>query len=638
MNLVFGCFGAKEPFDGMRRLVETLYPGRVETLTGAEGRILFGYVRDGALVGVARCDSGFLVFLGVIQKPLPDWTESGSPLDSPDDTAHYLLQRYLKRGRDFLEGVHGQYVVAIGDERERRLILASDPDGLRRLFYTDENSREGVQFATVPAALTGARETELDRSLEDFLLGYEFMPWHRSVYRGIAFLPPGTVLTHSEQGNTSARESRRLPPSEPAYAALSKDERSEEIVTRRLYDAFMQAVEDQCPTESRVAVLLGGFDSALVAGALHRLGKQVETFTFKYADYAHNQAHTDTLAEYLGCQHTDVLISEADIRQGLEDYGLHFAQPMGQAHYVIQTERTLQVMRERGYTHALSGDGCDGVFLGYPMVYKRAYVFAKLGVLPSPVVRLGKAIFGAPLVENQLGHTARLARNAMTVLGRRMPVRGHITNRILDEVALARLRSDGPPEGRFEPEDILDELAADKSDLDLYRLAFKGKGAVGTNRNRNEGSTANAGVTLLSPFQHPGLKQVTAGIPQELLRPPGKRPGALGKYVLLRMAEESGLLPREIIYQPKASPVTAPVDYWYAGPLRDDLLRFVEDLPFSYDARYVERLLDPKPAEELFRRYGTIGRYASHAMSLLVTYASFARVARAGASCRAKDA
>jgi hypothetical protein len=98
------------------------------------------------------------------------------------------------------------------------------------------------------------------------------------------------------------------------------------------------------------------------------------------------------------------------------------------------------------------------------------------------------------------------------------------------------------------------------------------------------------------------------------------------------MAERSELLPPEIIYQPKASPVTAPVDYWYRGPLRTDLLRLVEDLPFAYDENYVATLLKPKLAEEVFRRYGTIGRYASHAMSLLVTYASFARAARAGAS------
>jgi asparagine synthetase B (glutamine-hydrolysing) len=631
MNLVFGCFGASDSFARMRTSVASLYRRQVEALTAAEGRIHCGFLRDGGLVGVARSEAGFLVYLGAIQKPLPGWPKSSSPLDSPDETARFLLSRYEARGGDFLEGVYGQYVVVIGDERAQRLVLAGDPDGLRRLFHTHGSQPDVVRFATVPAAITGGRETELDRSLEDFLLGYEFMPWRRSVYRGVVFLPPGAVLTHDEAAGTALSQPDPVPPSGSAYRPLGDQEQSEEIATQRLYDAFMQAVEDQCPSESRVAVLLGGFDSALVAAALKRLGKDVETFTFKYAGYPYNQPHTDTLARHLGSRHTDVLISEDVIHQGLEDYGLHFGQPMGQAHYVIQTQHTLKVMRERGYMHALSGDGCDGIFLGYPVVYRRAQVFAKLGVLPHPAVRLARAALGVPIVDDRLGHSGRLVRNALTVLGRKMPTRGHITNRIFDEISLRRLRVDGPPPGRHEPEEILEELAAEKSNLNPYRLAFKGKGAVGTNRNRNEGATANSGVTLLSPFQHPGLKRVISGIPQDLLRPPGKHPGAsLGKYILLHMAEKSELLPPEIIYQPKASPVTAPVDYWYRGALRADLLRLVEDLPFAYDRKYVERLVEPKLAEEFFRRYGGIGRYASHAISMLVTYASFARVARAG--------
>jgi asparagine synthetase B (glutamine-hydrolysing) len=635
MNLFFGCFGAEETFGRMQRAVEALYGTRVEMVSTAGGRIRCGYLRDGNLIGMHQTEDGFLVYLGAIQRPLPDWRSSSSPLDRPDDTAQHLYTQYELHGTDFLKGIHGQYAVAIGDGRERRLIVAGDPDGLRRLFHSDENSRTDLLFATVPAALTGGLDAQFDRSLEDFLLGYEFMPWQRSIYEGTVFARPGTVVACYED-RREVEEPAKLRPSAEPYRPLSDDERSEEKATQRLYEAFMQAVEDQCPTESRIAVLLGGFDSALVAAALHRLGKRVETFTFKYEGYPHNQQHTDTLARHLSIRHTDVVITEEVIRSGLSAYGLHFAQPMSQAHYVIQTQHALKVMRERGYLHAMSGDGCDGVFLGYPMVYRRAYVFAKLGVLPGPATHLGRAILGIPLIEDRLGHTARLARNAISVLGRRMPARGHITNRILDEISLKRLRLDGAPPNRVEPEEILDQLAVDKAQLDLYRLAFKGKAAVGTNRNRNEGSTATSGVTLLSPFQHPGLKQVASGIPQELLRPPGKRPGALGKYVLLRMAERSGLLPPEIIYQPKASPITAPVDYMYRGPLRTDVLRLIEDLPFPYDKRYVERLLQPKLAEELFRRYGTIGRYASHAASLLVTYASFARVARAGAHAQSR--
>lgn len=61
------------------------------------------------------------------------------------------------------------------------------------------------------------------------------------------------------------------------------------------------------------------------------------------------------------------------------------------------------------------------------------------------------------------------------------------------------------------------------------------------------------------------------------------------------------------------------------GSLREDLLGLLADLPFEYDQEYINSLLQPKLAEELYRNHLTIGRYAMHAISMLTTYASFTR-------------
>jgi len=93
----------------------------------------------------------------------------------------------------------------------------------------------------------------------------------------------------------------------------------------------------------------------------------------------------------------------------------------------------------------------------------------------------------------------------------------------------------------------------------------------------------------------------------------------------MKMAETKGLLAPEIIYQAKRSPVQAPVDSWYAGPLRSFMIETVRDLPFDYDERYIEALLRPKLSEDLYRKYVDLGNLASHGIALLATYASFAR-------------
>ncbi|HTV18904.1 MAG TPA: hypothetical protein VMG12_09540, partial [Polyangiaceae bacterium] len=110
-----------------------------------------------------------------------------------------------------------------------------------------------------------------------------------------------------------------------------------------------------------------------------------------------------------------------------------------------------------------------------------------------------------------------------------------------------------------------------------------------------------------------------------LNRPDRKTSGqSMGKYAFLQMIERYSLLPREMVYQTKRSPVMAPVDDWYWGSLRRFMLSRLGQLPFAVDSKYAESLLEPKLAERLFRRYVGISRYVTSAAALLVTYASFA--------------
>jgi hypothetical protein len=170
------------------------------------------------------------------------------------------------------------------------------------------------------------------------------------------------------------------------------------------------------------------------------------------------------------------------------------------------------------------------------------------------------------------------------------------------------------------------------------RLAYHGKSMVGLNRNKVEGCSAASGLSLQSPFQHRTLTRFARNLPDSLLRPERKtRSAVTGKYVLMKMAEHSGMLPAGIIYQKKASPVTAPVDYWYMDTLKPVLLETVRNLPFEYEPGYVEDLLRHKLAEDLFRKHVGIGHYASHAISLLASYATFARHAGAGGTVRGQQ-
>ena len=50
-----------------------------------------------------------------------------------------------------------------------------------------------LSFGTNLVSLAGAFKGKLkvDRSLEDFLLGYEFLPWNRTFFKDVIRLPAG---------------------------------------------------------------------------------------------------------------------------------------------------------------------------------------------------------------------------------------------------------------------------------------------------------------------------------------------------------------------------------------------------------------------------------------------------------------
>ncbi len=584
---------------------------------------------DGRTV-LGRAESGgtSLVYLGMVHHPAPEFGE-GTPLDDPNRTAAYLLARFRKLGVGFLDGLCGHFVVAVVEPDHGRLTIARDPGGSRRLFV--HRDRETLRFSTKLSDFRGLLGDSLrvDRGLENFLLGYEFLPDGRTVYAGVEVLGPGTAMVWSK-GEVRTHQIPKPDPWKDAVAEIDLTSASEDEVIDALEDAFTRALREQLPSAERVGLLLGGFDSALIAVFLKKLGKTVETFSFHYEDESFNQPYTEELARLLGIDHNWVPITAEVMREGLTDYAQRFNQLAGQSHYLIASAHAVKTAADKGIRHMFSGDGCDGLFLGYPTVHLRAKVIMGLSkVAPALKGPLGAATRSGWL-ERKLGHPYRVARNVSTILQRGMPARAHVASCILDGFALEQLRGPAPPQER-DVEDILADLARGKEHVSPVRLAYQGKSLVGLNKTKLEGAGDLSGIVLLSPFLHPGMAGFARALPEELSRPEEKTKSEVtGKYALMQMAERKGHLPSEIIYQPKRSPVTAPVDRWYLGPLRELMLEQLEGLPFDVDPDYAQSLVSPKYAEDLFRRYVGLGRFATHAINVLVTHAAFTRLARAG--------
>lgn len=200
-----------------------------------------------------------------------------------------------------------------------------------------------------------------------------------------------------------------------------------------------------------------------------------------------------------------------------------------------------------------------------------------------------------------------------------------MTFRVFDENSLDRLRSGEVIKQAASIDEILSEMVRDMGDLSPDRLAYLGKFLINPNWVKMVGSSDGTGISIHSPYIHSGMVQFAREIPDDLCRPPDTaETRECGKYILMKMAEKKGLLPHESIYQRKFPAVNAPIDTWYAGPLRDLMTCLVAGLPFKPDMNYVGELIDPKLVEKIYKKYCSLDDIcSSHPVSLLVTYASF---------------
>src|SRR5690606_9936733 len=119
----------------------------------------------------------------------------------------------------------------------------------------------------------------------DFFLIHGFLPDGRTVYKDVFQIGPSSAVTRVGGSWTVVANNP------PASGIESSTPNTEAELLDGLHDTMLCCLEEQLPQQPDVGVLLGGFDSALVASMLAGLGKRVHTYSFRYSDSEYNQPH-----------------------------------------------------------------------------------------------------------------------------------------------------------------------------------------------------------------------------------------------------------------------------------------------------------------------------------------------------------
>jgi asparagine synthase (glutamine-hydrolysing) len=272
------------------------------------------------------------------------------PFHSNCDT-EVLLQLLAQDGKRALRELVGMFAFAVWDSERRQLFAARDRLGIKPFYY--RLLPDGIAFASELKALLVLGTPPIDKSaVRDFLF-HGYVPAPKTIYQGIAKLPAG----HSLSWRDGALEVERY--WEPSLEIQLRDR---EAGLMGLDAILRVVVPEHTLSDVPVGVFLSaGMDSALTA---YYLGTP-RTFTLGFEADARSEADAaQAVAAHLGTRHTALSTSSADLDAALGAIPRLFDEPFGDS--AAWSNYLIAGCARRDVTVALSGEGGDEVFCGYP--------------------------------------------------------------------------------------------------------------------------------------------------------------------------------------------------------------------------------------------------------------------------------
>ncbi len=196
-----------------------------------------------------------------------------------------LIPLFQKGGIEKIVGeIDGEYALVIYDSQAQRVFAARDPMGIRPLFYGFSKSDGKICFASEVKALAG-------------------------VCNEITAFPPGFYYDGSFK---KFHDHSEVP-------SFSKESLTE--VTKNIRIKLESAVRKRMQADAQIGFLLsGGLDSSLVCSIAQKMSDvPIKTFAIGMSEDAIDLKYAKEVAEFIGSDHTEVIIDRSDVLEALED-------------------------------------------------------------------------------------------------------------------------------------------------------------------------------------------------------------------------------------------------------------------------------------------------------------------------------
>lgn len=473
-----------------------------------------------------------------------------------------------------LQRAVGMFAIAVWDKQTQVLTLARDRIGEKPLYYGRVNSEFYFGSELKAFRTQCSQHLQIDRNVLAEYMRFGYIPAPYSIYENVFKLEPGHLIEVSVQGLTGEpRPYWRLDDKAASEARAAFEQSSDEEVLKQVHDRLAAAVGLQSFSDVPVgAFLSGGVDSSLIVSLMQaQSSSRVRTFTIGFEEEAFNEApYARDVALHLGTDHTEMCVKALDAAALIPSLPKIYDEPFADSSQ-IPTTLVSKLTREH-VTVALTGDGGDELFAGYPRYPITAALWNKVSNVPMPLRRVAASVLTKPSASDWDKVTSMLpGRYQRSINGRRINRLGQLMkSRSLGEMYI-RLMS------HWQPEDNL-VIGGRTAGFDDFPTLDKGGIAAMRRWDVNQylpddllvkvdRATMHSSLESRAPLLDHRVAELAFSLPERFLVREN-----VGKWALRRVLDR--YVPRNLIERPKAG-FSIPLGEWLRGPLRawaEDLL------------------------------------------------------------------